>query len=247
MLEAKPFPTPMVARYFKLSKEGSESMTGATLLRSVVGALQYATTARHDICFAVNKVCQFMAKPLEAHWLAVKNDALKIPQRYSFMGSAPGSYIYFSSFLLKHSVMQIGGLTQMIEGQPLVLVFLEPNLSTGWAKKQLVISRPSTEAEYRSLALATSEILWIQSLHTELGISYSSPTIHFDNMSTISLAHNPILHARTKHMELDHFFVREKVLQKLLRVVLIPGHLQCADVLTKALPPIKFEEFRSKL
>jgi ubiquinone/menaquinone biosynthesis C-methylase UbiE len=48
-------------------------------------------------------------------------------------------------------------------------------------------------------------------------------------------------------MELDHFFVREKVLQKLLRVVLIPGHLQCADVLTKALPPIKFEEFRSKL
>jgi hypothetical protein len=72
MLEAKPFPSPMVAGYFKLSKEGSESMTGATLLRSVVGALQYATIARHDICFAVNKVCQFMAKPLEVHWLAVK-------------------------------------------------------------------------------------------------------------------------------------------------------------------------------
>jgi hypothetical protein len=125
-------------------------------------------------------------------------------------------------------------------------VFLEPNLSTWWAKKQPVISRSSTEAEYRSLALATSEILWIQSLHTELGISYSSPTIHFGNMSTISLAHNPIHHARTKHMELDHFFVREKVLQKLLGVLLIPGHLQSADVLTKALHPIKFEEFRSK-
>ncbi|MCH83335.1 hypothetical protein A2U01_0004154 [Trifolium medium] len=143
-----------------------------------------------DIYFAVNKVCQFMAKPLEAHWLAVKTqDDLKIPQRHSFMG----------------------GLTQMIEGNPLVLV-----CSLG------LISLP------------------------EFGISYSSPTIHCD-MSTISLAHNPILHARTKHMELDLFFVREKVLQKLLRVVHIPGHLQCADVLTKTLPLIKFEEFRSKL
>ncbi|PNX95220.1 hypothetical protein L195_g018404 [Trifolium pratense] len=47
----------------------------------------------------VNKVCQFMAKPLEAHWLAVKTlDDLKIPQRHSFMGSAPGFYIYFSHF-----------------------------------------------------------------------------------------------------------------------------------------------------
>lgn len=57
------------------------------------------------------------------------------------------------------------------------------------------------------MALATSELPRIQCLLTELGIILSSPTIHCDNMSTIALAHNSILLARTKHIELDLFFV----------------------------------------
>jgi histone deacetylase 1/2 len=55
-----------------LSKLGSDTMTDPTLYRSTVGALQYATLTRPDIAFSVNKVCQFMSRPLESHWKAVK-------------------------------------------------------------------------------------------------------------------------------------------------------------------------------
>lgn len=70
MLSVKPLPTPMVPTC-KLTKIGSEPVTDATFYRSVVGALQYATITKLDITFAVNKVCQFMANPLEAHWAAI--------------------------------------------------------------------------------------------------------------------------------------------------------------------------------
>lgn len=68
-----------------------------------------------------------------------------------------------------------------------------------------------------------------------------------DNMSITSIAHNPIIHERIKHMELDLFFVREKVLIKQLKVIHIPDQSQKADILTNALPTSRFEELRSKL
>lgn len=102
-------------------------------------------------------------------------------------------------------------------------------------------------AEYCGLALGTSELLRLQLVLPELGVPYSSPTVFCYNQSTIALAHNPVLHARTKHMELDLFFLREKVLQKQLHVSYVPGSAQYADIMTEALPPSKFEEFRIKL
>lgn len=68
-----------------------------------------------------------------------------------------------------------------------------------------------------------------------------------DNMSTAALAHNPVLHSRTKHMELDLFFVREKVMEKSLQVIHVPTDDQYADILTKSLSPSNFTVFRDKL
>jgi len=67
------------------------------------------------------------------------------------------------------------------------------------------------------MALIAAKVTWIQSLLSELQVPYTTPVIVIlcDNTSTVSLAHNPIHHSRTKHMELDLFFVREKVLTKL--------------------------------
>ena len=67
-----------------------------------------------------------------------------------------------------------------------------------------------------------------------------------DNSSAVQLAHNPVLHARTKHMELDVFFVQEKVLTKQLAVQHIPGTDQWADLLTKPLSPTRFAYLSSK-
>lgn len=114
-------------------------------------------------------------------------------------------------------------------------------------KKQTLVAGSSTEAEYRSLANTASELLWIQSLLTELKIPYEPPTVFCDNGSTVALTHNPILHNRTKQMELHIFFVREKVLNKSLLIKHVPSLEQTEDIFTKALSQPHFVELRHNL
>jgi len=72
MLESNPVSTPMQSK-LKLTKTGPDYMSDTFQFRSVVGALQYDTITRPEISYVVNKVCQFMAHPLESHWQAVKH------------------------------------------------------------------------------------------------------------------------------------------------------------------------------
>jgi histone deacetylase 1/2 len=109
------------------------------------------------------------------------------------------------------------------------------------------VARASTEAEYRALANTAAEVLWLQSLLTELKVPFTTPILYCDNMSTVALSHNPVLHAKTKHMELDIFFLREKVLSKSLIVRHVPATHQYADLLTKPLSPLRFLYLRDKL
>ena len=71
MAEAYPISSPMVSNC-KLFKQGANLFSDPTLYRSFVGALQYATLTRPEIAFVVNKVCQFMANPLDSYWVVVK-------------------------------------------------------------------------------------------------------------------------------------------------------------------------------
>jgi hypothetical protein len=84
------------------------------------------------------------------------------------------------------------------------------------------VSSFSTEAEYKSLANATTEVMWIQTLLDELGASQSNAAVlWYDNIGSMYLSANPVFHARTKHIEVDYHFVRERVAQKLLDIKFI--------------------------
>lgn len=71
--------------------------------------------------------------------------------------------------------------------------------------------------------------------------------LYCDNVSAVYFTENPVHHGRTKHIELDVHFVREKVALGEIRVRHVPTRQQITDILTKGLPKVLFEDFRSSL
>ena len=110
------------------------------------------------------------------------------------------------------------------------------------ARKQRTVSRSSTESEYKALADTVAELTWLEALLRELGIGLkSTPTLWCDNLGATYLSANPVFHARTKHVEVDFHFVREKVAQGRLQVQFISTHDQIADIFTKPLAADRFQ------
>ena len=116
------------------------------------------------------------------------------------------------------------------------------------SKRQAIVSRSSAEAEYRGVANAAAECCWLRHLLGEIHVKIDKATLLYcDNVSAVYLMDNPIHHGRTKHIELDVHFVREKVAIGDLRVRHVPTELQIADIMTKGLSKAMFEDFRSSL
>jgi hypothetical protein len=127
-------------------------------------------------------------------------------------------------------------------------VFLGPNLISWCAKKQKMVSRSSTEAEYKAMADVTAEVMWVQAMLNELCIPCPcSARLWCDNMGAKYPASNPIFHGRMKHVEIDYHFVRDRVLKKLLEVRFIATADQLADRFTKPLPEGRLLEFQHNL
>lgn len=103
------------------------------------------------------------------------------------------------------------------------------------ARKQTTMSRSSTKTEYKALANATAKVTWIQTLLQEIGVP-SPPVAKLwcDNIGATYLSANAVFHGKTKHIEVDFHFVRERVSQKLLDIRYISTDDQVADGFTKA-------------
>lgn len=217
----------------------------ATNYRSIVGALQYLTLTRPDISFAVNKVYQFLHKPTTLHWTVVKRIL-----RYLRFTVGIGLKIQRSLSMLVSAFSDADwvGCTDDRRSTSGFAVFLGSNLISWSAKKQATVSRSSTEAEYKSMANTTAEIMWVQTLLAEIGVKAPrSARLWCDNLGATYLSANPVFHARTKHIEVDYQFVRERVSQGLLQVWFISTKDQVADGFTKALPVKQLDEFKNNL
>lgn len=242
----KPVPTPLSISEKLVAHDGEALETNmATRYRSLVGGLQYMTLTRPDIAFAINKVCQYLHTPTTVHYSIVKgilryvsgtiNFCLRIVQSKSTLVSAFSDADWASC---SDDRCSTGGFA----------VFLGENLISWNAHKQATVSRSSTEAEYKALANATAEVIWVQTLLTELGVPHPKATVIWcDNIGATYLTPNPVFHARTKYIEVDYHFVRERVAAKMLDIRIISSSDRVADSFTKSQTLNRLREFRTNL
>lgn len=116
------------------------------------------------------------------------------------------------------------------------------------SKKQHVVAWSSAEAEFRAMVQGVCELLWLKIILEDLKIEWDGPMrIYCDNKSAISIAHNPVQHDRTKHIEIDRHFIKEKLESELICTPYVSTHGQLEDVLTKGLSSSVFENIVSKL
>ena len=126
--------------------------------------------------------------------------------------------------------------------------FVGGNLVTWRSKKQNVVARSSAEAEYRGVTIRICEALWIRFLLQDLDCpSKQSIRLYCDNKSARDIAHNPVQHDRTKHVEVDRFFIKEKLDEKIIELPIIRSEDQLADILTKAVTSQTLTKFLAKL
>ena len=244
MLNIKPCPTPMVSGKV-LSKDDGEVLDNPTMYRSAIGALQYLVHTRPDIAFSVNKLSQFLQCPTTTHWNGVKRIL-----RYLKGTLCHGLHIAYSERLdiIGFSDADWACCPDDRRSVAGYCVYLGETLIAWSSKKQAVVSRSSTESEYRALAQVASEITWVESLLREFKFPLLQRSITWcDNISASALASNPVYHSRTKHIEIDIHFVRDKVIKKELEIRYIPTADQIADCLTKSLTQPRFQILVDKL
>ncbi|KAJ8468724.1 hypothetical protein ONZ45_g17140 [Pleurotus djamor] len=205
------------------------------LYSSIVGSVMYAALGtRPDIAFAVQNLSQFLSNPSPAHFTAAK-------RLLRYLNATKDFGITYS----RTSSLEVEGYVDADwAGNPddrrsiTGYVFLLANAPVTWsARKQQTVALSSMEAETMGLSHGARELIWLRTLLTELGFPPGGPSIlKADNQAAIAFAHDSGQHARSKHISIQHYFVRERIISEEIKVIYCSSKDNLADLLTKALP-----------
>ena len=110
------------------------------------------------------------------------------------------------------------------------------------------MSLSSAEAEYRAVIGACCELTWLRYLLRDLGVLHLEPALlYYDNKATFHIATNPLFHERTKHIEMNCHYIRDKIQDGSVATRFVNSAHQLAYVLTKALGKVVFTSMIFKL
>ena len=119
---------------------------------------------------------------------------------------------------------------------------------TWQSKKQPVVARSNGDAEFRAMCHGICEGIWLRRMLRELAAPITGPMILLcHNKAAIEIAKNLVHHDRTKYVEIDHHFIKEKIEDGIIKLTYILTSHQTTDILTKALPRNNFDSLKSKL
>jgi hypothetical protein len=227
--------------------------------QEAIGSLMYVMVqTRPDIAYAVSTVAQFSSNPNDMHWNAVKRifrylkGSLNLGIEYSrgtkqaeiLTGYSDADYAGDQDTRRSTS-----GFVFMLAGGPIT-----------WAsKKQTSVALSTCEAEYMAMSKASTEAMWLRKLLHETDFSTPSsppqtnldieikPILYADNQGAIALAANPVFHNKTKHIENQYHYIRERLTEESIEIKHIFTDNMIADGLTKPLPRIRFQRFVHQL
>ena len=191
----------------KLHSNDSPLHPDATKYRSFVGKLNFLTNTRPDLFFVVQSLSKYMQNPTENHFKALHHTL-----HYVAATCGQGILLKGSTFLkLKAYSNSDWGACLDTRHSVTGYIILFGSSPISWkSKKQCTVSKSSSEAEYSAMAAVASEITWLVRLLEDFGVTDLRPvTLECENKSAIQMAHNPVLHHKTKHIAIDSFHLKK--------------------------------------
>ncbi|GAA0166064.1 hypothetical protein LIER_21311 [Lithospermum erythrorhizon] len=185
----------------------------------------------------------------EGIFLSQRKYALDIISKAVLLGEKPVAFPMEENQRLANSTSAILHAASVTIGS-LVCCAACSKVSEGKSGQGILVtvSRSSAKAEYRSMTVVTCEIKWLKGLLACFGVDHAeSMELFCDNQSTLHLAHNPLFHERTKHIEIDCHFLHDAVLEGITRMTHVSTTNQLVDIFTKALGRHQFEFLLCKL
>ena len=243
MSDCKPMTTPMGTTTALDADEDGEPVDQKEY-RSMIGSLLYLTATRPDIQFSVCLCARFQASPRTSHRQAVKRIF-----RYLKFTPELGLWYSASSSLLLHgfSDADFAGCRLDRKSTSGQCQFLGSSLVSWSSRKQSSVAQSTTEAEYVAAASCCSQLLWIMHTMRDFGITYTHVPLLCDSTSAISVAKNPVLHSKTKHIEVRYHFLRDNVEKGNIDLSHVSTQDQLADIFTKPLDQATFARLRGEL
>ncbi|WVZ70396.1 hypothetical protein U9M48_019067 [Paspalum notatum var. saurae] len=231
MGDSKPMTTPMSTNTALDADEDGEAVHQKEF-RGTIGSLLYLTATRPDIRFAVRLYARYQASPRTSHRQAVKRIfgyPKFTPRAWSLVFLGGFSDADHAGRRIDHK--STSGTCQLL-GTSLV----------SWSsRKQASVSLSTTEAEYIAAASCCSQLLWMKATLSDFGLRFGKIPLLVDSTSAISVAKNPVLHSKTKHIDVRFHFLRDHYEKGDIDLV----HL--ADIFTKPLEFGAFVRLRGEL
>jgi hypothetical protein len=240
-----PAHTPMEER-LQLSRYSEAEEVDATQYRRIVGSLRYLVHTRPDVAFAVGYMSRFMERPTAEHQSAIKRILRYIAGTIDY-GLHFGRHSGAAHFV-GYCDSDLAGDIDASKSMSGMLFFLGSSLVSWQSLKQQVVALSSCEAEYIAATSAVTQVLWLARLMGELlGKKAEAVELRVDSKSALALAKNPVFHGRSKHIRIKFHFIGSCLEEGSVKANYINTVDQLADILTKPLGRVKFQDMCSRI